>query len=251
MAATYPLRVLLLSLAASVSAWLVWWCAAPQLAQVAHLIDGSSAPRQWTLADVVAAAVALVAVGAFALLLATAVVAIAAHVFVPQQAARLAARGWAGPTWWRTLVLAACGIGVAAQATTAAAYAPDRPPCAAACAPSLDGLPYPDLPTGPWPQQPGGAQQHRPHEPTARGSGAHEDPGQISHAGHAGHVSHVVVRSGDCLWSIAAGLSPPNAGDTAIAALAARLYADNRPVIGADPDLIYPGTVLRAPGGSR
>jgi nucleoid-associated protein YgaU len=61
----------------------------------------------------------------------------------------------------------------------------------------------------------------------------------------------VRVRSGDCLWTIATGLAPPGADDDAIAGLADRLYAANRQVVGDDPDLIYPGTVLRAPGGSR
>jgi hypothetical protein len=58
------------------------------------------------------------------------------------------------------------------------------------------------------------------------------------------------VHAGDCLWTIAETLLPPDASDAAVVAVSGGLYAANREVIGADPDLIYPGTVLRAPGGT-
>jgi nucleoid-associated protein YgaU len=61
----------------------------------------------------------------------------------------------------------------------------------------------------------------------------------------------ITVRTGDCLWSIARELARSDATDAAIAQLVGRLYAANRQVIGDDPDLIRPGTVLRAPGGHR
>lgn len=57
----------------------------------------------------------------------------------------------------------------------------------------------------------------------------------------------VVVRRGDTLWSIAAGAL---GNDPSIAAIARRWpdwYAANRAVIGDDPDLLLPGTVLEAP----
>ncbi len=56
----------------------------------------------------------------------------------------------------------------------------------------------------------------------------------------------VVVRAGDSLWSITAGLMP-TADDAALAAAWPRLYAANLGVVGADPDLIRPGQVLTVP----
>jgi nucleoid-associated protein YgaU len=61
--------------------------------------------------------------------------------------------------------------------------------------------------------------------------------------------STLVVRAGDSLWSIATDLSPPDSADIAVADMVARLYGANRSVVGDDPDLIYPGTLLHAPGG--
>jgi resuscitation-promoting factor RpfA len=64
-------------------------------------------------------------------------------------------------------------------------------------------------------------------------------------------VATVVVEAGDCLWTIAAealaatiGSEPSNA---AVAAEWPRWYALNRAAIGADPDLLLPGMLLRAP----
>ncbi len=59
--------------------------------------------------------------------------------------------------------------------------------------------------------------------------------------------SMVVVRPGDCLWSIAAGHAPAGAGNAAIAAAWPRWYAANRAVIGADPNLLLPGQHLSPP----
>jgi nucleoid-associated protein YgaU len=60
-----------------------------------------------------------------------------------------------------------------------------------------------------------------------------------------------VVRPGDSLWSIAAAELGPDATDTQIAARWPRWYAANRHSIGADPDLIHPGQVLRTPPADR
>jgi hypothetical protein len=228
------------ALTAVASGWLVWWCAEPRLRAVAGVARTAPPTPRWTLADVVGASVAVVAVVAYSLMFATAAVAVGSQLLVPHRAGQIALRGWAGPRWWRTAVLTACGIGVAAQAA-AATPAPERPPCAGPCAPALvglptpdlDGLPYPDLPTGPPTRMP------RPIAPGRAGPHGQVRPAQVT------------VRVGDCLWTIATALAPPDAGVPAIAALTARLYAANRQLVGDDPDLIYPGTVLRAPGGSR
>ena len=57
----------------------------------------------------------------------------------------------------------------------------------------------------------------------------------------------VVVREGDSLWKLAARELGPDATAEAIAARWPAWYAANRHVIGHDPDLIYPGQVLRIP----
>ena len=57
----------------------------------------------------------------------------------------------------------------------------------------------------------------------------------------------VVVVPGDCLWTIAARAIGPAATDAEIAAAWPRWYARNRVTIGADPDLLIPGMVLRPP----
>ncbi|HWM64003.1 MAG TPA: hypothetical protein VNP96_08460 [Solirubrobacterales bacterium] len=61
----------------------------------------------------------------------------------------------------------------------------------------------------------------------------------------AGKDSYV-VRPGDCLSHIAEALLPADADDAEIASKVARLWHLNEDRIGTgDPDLIYPGTVLR------
>jgi hypothetical protein len=60
--------------------------------------------------------------------------------------------------------------------------------------------------------------------------------------------SKVVVRRGDSLWSIAADRLPQGAGNRRICAGWHRLYSANKDRIGADPDLILPGTALVVPG---
>lgn len=60
-------------------------------------------------------------------------------------------------------------------------------------------------------------------------------------------VREVVVRRGDSLWSIAARHLGPQATVAQVAAEWPRWHAANRAVIGADPDMILPGMVLRPP----
>ncbi|GAA4408485.1 hypothetical protein GCM10023168_25970 [Fodinibacter luteus] len=57
----------------------------------------------------------------------------------------------------------------------------------------------------------------------------------------------VVVTRGDSLWSIASRHLGPGATDAEVAEAWPAWFEANRHVIGADPDLLLPGQVLRAP----
>lgn len=84
-----------------------------------------------------------------------------------------------------------------------------------------------------------------PVEPAEQEAPPTPQPVAATPADPAGKDSYV-VRPGDCLSHIAQALLPAGAGDTAIAAEVARLWRLNEDRIGTgDPDLIYPGTVLR------
>ena len=60
--------------------------------------------------------------------------------------------------------------------------------------------------------------------------------------------TEVVVQPGDTLWSIASGFLDPAADGTEITAAWHRLHRRNVDRVGADPDLIRPGTRLVVPG---
>ena len=70
--------------------------------------------------------------------------------------------------------------------------------------------------------------------PRSAGPAADEDEGYV-------------VRRGDCLWDIVARHLGDAATTSTIAAEVPRWHAANRSTIGADPDLILPGTTLHAP----
>jgi nucleoid-associated protein YgaU len=66
----------------------------------------------------------------------------------------------------------------------------------------------------------------------------------------ADRTSAVTVRPGDCLWDIAAHrLAHPTSAH--VAAAWPRWWLVNRAVIGADPDLVRPGQLLRPPASTR
>jgi nucleoid-associated protein YgaU len=121
------------------------------------------------------------------------------------------------------VVLTACGVAVAAGLAVPAQATPgdqhrDRRPTFA-----LAGLPLPDRAVA----LPGGA---------SIGTGPVAGP----EAGPAPSATSVVVRPGDTLWALAAEhLGDPERWP--------ELYAANRAVVGADPDLIRPAQRLRLP----
>jgi hypothetical protein len=148
------------------------------------------------------------------------------------------------PAWRRSIAprvlrraaLGMCGVTLAVAAPVAAqatisADTPGAPTvdaghaghaCRALCPPHLDGLRLPDLPIS---TDLGAAKRSHPPPPVGR----------------------TVVRRGDCLWTIARELVGPRASDGRVARLVDDLYADNRPRIGPDPDLVLPGTHLSTP----
>lgn len=79
------------------------------------------------------------------------------------------------------------------------------------------------------------------HDGTPIGLGPLRPPVRSSSSGT------VVVRPGDCLWSLAAQHLGPEATEVAIAAEWPRWYAANADVIGDNPDLLVPGLRLRIP----
>ncbi len=66
----------------------------------------------------------------------------------------------------------------------------------------------------------------------------------------AADSSTVTVLAGDTLWGLAAASLGPLATDVEIAMAWPRLYQSNKAVIGDNPDLLYPGQILRIPPGS-
>lgn len=138
----------------------------------------------------------------------------------PAGAALRAGAATGGPRLVRVLVLALLGVSAAAAPVTAdpgnhatpRTSVPDR---------GVAGLPLPD-----------------------RLGSADARPGRPAMSTAVGTV--VQVRPGDSLWSIAAGLRT-GASPVEIDRTWRALAAANADRLGPDPDLIFPGTVLRVP----
>jgi nucleoid-associated protein YgaU len=152
----------------------------------------------------------------------------------------------------RVLVGAALGTSTLAGPAAAAAPAPGTPPPSASTSAStpggpaaqevragtaslpraLAGLPLPDRPVGaaPAPAPPAQPAPDPAPEPTPDA-----------------HRRLHTVATGESLWSIATEHLPPTAPTVEVDRWWRAVYDANRPVIGDDPDLIRPGTVLRLP----
>lgn len=133
---------------------------------------------------------------------------------------------------------AAVGAGLAAAAVGPLA----GPVLALDAAPRGEGALLPDLDRAP---RPAAAPAATSRAPSATPTGS--APGSVSPAPTA---SHYRVRAGDCLWRIAAAHLPAGADDATIDAAWRQWYRLNREAIGADPDLIDVGLVLRVPAGA-
>jgi hypothetical protein len=132
------------------------------------------------------------------------------------------ARTWRLPGGLRRLVLAGCGVAlVSGVVSPAVAAGRSQPPPPAAGPGVLVGLPLPDRAVAP--------------------------PAPAPAVAHPGAAASVVVRPGDCLWTIAARDLTAGASGAAVEARWRAIYAANRALIGPDPDLLTPGQRLLLP----
>lgn len=160
------------------------------------------------------------------------------------------------------LLLAATAFGSIGGTTTAtAASAPSVTISAGSTAPSPDLLapraaPTPDFAAGDQrPAGPAPAGECAPPvapEPGWVGRGPRLQPSSaLDRAGLLGRCApaagEIVVHRGDTLWSIVERDLGPTATAREIAEAWPRWFAANREAIGADPDLLLPGTVLLRP----
>ncbi|HSK25361.1 MAG TPA: hypothetical protein VK894_00435 [Jiangellales bacterium] len=133
---------------------------------------------------------------------------------------------------------------------------PQSPPPADDPAPDtvdLSALGAVGRPTGSAGWSPGASAVRTPAghaRPAAEPSPAPPEVGLVAAAprGTEPVAGEVVVRRGDTLWDVSARALGPGATTAEIAGEWPRWYDANRDVIGADPDLLLPGTVLRPPG---
>lgn len=157
------------------------------------------------------------------------------------------------PVAVRRLVRAAVGVGVGAGLTLAptAALAADVAPTAPAAPGASVVLDLGWQPTG---TEDGDGADRRAQEaedvpveevaaaPVARHAADEGDDEATDEAG----TTRVVLR-GDTLWAIAAQSLGGSPTDAEILREVTRWHAENRDVVGADPDRLLPGQILRAP----
>ncbi|WP_275007142.1 hypothetical protein [Promicromonospora iranensis] len=162
------------------------------------------------------------------------------------------------PAFVRRLARAAAGAGLGlALAVPTAMAAPDR---TTGTGPSVDGGSSVVLDLGWQPTARQTADQDRTGSRVADGpvsSSPRPRPERltlVNRGQRTGTVREplVVVEPGDTLWAIAAGRlasGPGGSGssDAEVASAVTRWHQANRPVLGGNPDLIRPGTVLRQP----
>ncbi|WP_432574881.1 LysM peptidoglycan-binding domain-containing protein [Kineococcus sp. SYSU DK005] len=148
------------------------------------------------------------------------------------------------PPLVRRAVALAVGLALGGAAATAASAAPRVPvPDAgwAAAAPLQPGAPA-SVGAPALAPEPGWAAL--PDAPAVPELPRAELPGGTRPADEG---AQVVVQRGDSLWSLARALSGPGAAPADVLRAQEHLYALNADVIGADPDLLLPGQVLRLP----
>ncbi|GIL35573.1 LysM peptidoglycan-binding domain-containing protein [Phycicoccus sp. DTK01] len=193
----------------------------------------------------VATAAALAALGLAWLVLTLVLAALAsAPGALGRGAARLSAE--VTPRAARQLAALLLGAGVATgagAATASAASADPRLPDPGWSATAIVGS-LVDAPAHPAGEGPAPDPGWTPDAPRVR---PQPDVGVVSGRFSVTDPDVVVVHRGDSLWTLAARHLGPGASDAEVARAWPRWYAANRAVIGADPDLLLPGQVLRAP----
>ncbi|WP_062463526.1 LysM peptidoglycan-binding domain-containing protein [Demequina soli] len=212
--------------------------------------------RLWTAADAVVVAAGIVGAAVAARFLAEVVAALVAR-----------ARGVAAPAWTGRLARSAAATLAAVALSAGAAQAADPPPSAGWLPDGAGaGAPWAPATQAPLPARvtatatatatvaTPAATDGAADAPAARTPAAPAAPAAPPRASTDAATVHVVV-AGECLWTIAAGMLGPDAGDAAVADAWPALYAANRDRIGPDPDLILPGLALEVPaaldGGAR
>ena len=145
------------------------------------------------------------------------------------------------PRLVHAVVLAVLGLGYGATPTfaeTGGEVVGDHGPTS-----GVSGLPLPDRPlTSPSPTA--------AHTPATNPATNPATPATDPRAGTpttGGRPARIRVIEGDSLWSVTAGLLPPSATAADIDRAWRVLARANARVVGADPDLIFPGTLLRVP----
>lgn len=238
-----------------------WWLGAAVWADVAGWGTGGSrgAGTWWSSPadpDAVTEAVGLVAAGAGAVaasyLSLTALVTLVCHLAgVPREV---------GPRAWRTIVATAVGTGLAAglalpaTAAPSPGWAPDAPAAPTASAtPTTVAEPAAShavtVPSVTFTSAVDGGAAPVAHvvEPAAVAPSVPPSLAAASPQPEPAVPSAYVVQRGDSLWLITAALLGPEASNADIAAAWPTLYEANHDVIGANPDLIQPGTALTIP----
>ena len=208
--------------------------ARPDVPRLAHDL---SAPTDWVARVGADGAAATLATGALWCLAAWVAVGllVCLGAVLPGACGRMAVRSARRvlPAAVYRLVAGAAGLGVLLSPVAAGASAPGAPAATSAPAPAWPS--DSPLPAPAWPATPAPALPHATPAPPVRAPAPAPAP------------ATVVVRPGDSLWSIAAAHLPRAAGPPQVAREWPRWFAANRPVLGADPDLIRPGQVLHAP----
>lgn len=206
------LRATLLLVACAAGEVFAWRLAAAAADPAAAVLTAPTIAGVAPAADLVSAAAAIVLALGWTWLSCGAALTVGDHL-----RGRTTVRRLAVPHRWHRLVAGLLGAGALCLPPAASALAPDDDGYRGSGRPAvtlLEGLPLPD----------------RPH-------------GVGNRAPRPGHV----VAEGDSLWSLTREHLPVGASDARIAVTWPRWYAANREVIGADPNLLIPGTVLQAP----
>ncbi|MDN5894561.1 MAG: LysM peptidoglycan-binding domain-containing protein [Nocardioides sp.] len=153
------------------------------------------------------------------------------------------------PDRLRRTLLAACGLALVAGVSPVLPASADTsvglPPTPAGRERTvLNGLQVPDRPSIEDPTHTARAPATRADADQSTGGHAHS--GGKASAGRPG-ADQVRVQPGDTLWGLASARLPETATDTGIDDAWRQIWAANRDLVGDDPDLIHPGSVLRMP----